>query len=112
LYFVKAEPLIGDQQYDEWERELKELVTARPHLECAAAYSLIGPTRTVGTSHAEDYPRTIQQLAESLLAYAKQKGSNETVALPARKNQSGARGKGEERREPSSGIGKRSDEYG
>jgi len=29
------------------------------------------PSVSVSTSHAEDYPRTIQQLAESLLAYAK-----------------------------------------
>jgi len=74
LYWVKAEPLVGDQQYDAWERELRELVTARPDLECDAAYSLMCPTRTVGSSNVEDYPRTIEQLAESLLAYAKQKG--------------------------------------
>lgn len=67
LYYVKAAPLISDLVYDLLEGNLKQLIVKHPLLEDKAAYSLMCPTKTVGSDNLEDYPREIEQLAESLL---------------------------------------------
>lgn len=67
LYCVKAEPIISDESYDVFERKLKTLVETNPQLEGLATFASDCPTRNIGSSVAEDYPRRIEQLAESLL---------------------------------------------
>jgi hypothetical protein len=73
LYYVKAEPLISDAQYDVMERELKALVAAHPEIERDVEYTAMCPSRVVGSSNLDDYPREIEQIAESLLAASKPK---------------------------------------
>lgn len=71
LYYVKAEPILSDFDYDMIERKLKRLVAAYPELAGRADYAMDCPVTNVGSSNAEDYPRRIEQIAESLLAYKK-----------------------------------------
>jgi NAD-dependent DNA ligase len=71
LYYVKSESLISDFQYDTIERKLRALVAQHPALAGKADYALGCPVSNVGSSNADDYPRRIEQLAESLLAYHK-----------------------------------------
>jgi len=72
LYYVKSEAIISDQAYDVHERKLKKLVADNPTLEYEADNFSYCPTRIVGSSLADDYPRRIEQLAESLLKYHKE----------------------------------------
>lgn len=69
LYYVKDNPLVSDAQYDVFERKLKALVESNPKLARMAAYAGICPLTRPGSSLADDYPRRIEQLAESLLEY-------------------------------------------
>ena len=79
LYYVKSSPLISDQAYDIFERKLKALVTQHPQLAFEADNQSYCPTNTVGSDNPEDYPRRIEQLAESLLAH---KGDYGKGAVP------------------------------
>lgn len=76
LYYVKSEPLIDDYKYDMLERELRSLVEAHPALSHIAPFDSMCPARIVGSSNREDYPRAIEQLAESLLSYARKNTGN------------------------------------
>jgi len=71
LYYVKAESIVSDFNYDMMERKLKALISEHPALAHKADHSSFCPTENVGSSSADDYPRSIEQLAESLLAYHK-----------------------------------------
>ena len=86
LYYVKSDPLISDQQYDVFERKLKALVTQHPSLAFEAENQAFCPINNVGSDNPEDYPRRIEQLAESLLThkgdYGKSTVSNMSV-LPS-----------------------------
>lgn len=72
MYYVKAETLISDQEYDRLERDLRKLVTEFPEEAIKAAFSLMCPVTSVGSSSADDYPRLIEQIAESLLKFDKE----------------------------------------
>ena len=76
-YYVKSSPLISDQQYDIFERKLKALVTQHPQLAFEADNQSYCPTQSVGSDNPDDYPRRIEQLAESLL---ENNGKTRTVA--------------------------------
>lgn len=78
-YYVRCAPLISDAQYDVFERKLKQLVINNPHLAFEADNQAYCPTQSVGSDNPEDYPRRIEQLAESLLAH---KGDYDKAALP------------------------------
>jgi NAD-dependent DNA ligase len=69
LYYVRGQAIIADTRYDEFESELRELVTFYPALADAAPYSDECPSKTVGSSMCGDYPRGLQHVAESLLVY-------------------------------------------
>jgi len=69
LYYVKAATLVTDYQYDMMERKLKGLIESHPILALKADYSAHCPTQCPGSSNLEDYPRRLEQLAESLLEY-------------------------------------------
>lgn len=68
LYYCRDESIINDFEYDARELELKQLVAEHPALDAACDYSAECPSRTVGTSIADDYPLAVQELAERLLA--------------------------------------------
>jgi hypothetical protein len=70
LYYVKDSPIIADLAYDTLERKLKTLVEGFPELAAKAAFGEICPVTHPGSSFPEDYPRRVEQLAESLLAYS------------------------------------------
>jgi NAD-dependent DNA ligase len=69
LYYVKSESIISDLAYDTFERKLKQLVTDNPTLEYEADNFSYCPTKNVGSDNPEDYPRRVEQLAESLLTH-------------------------------------------
>jgi DNA ligase (NAD+) len=69
LYYVLNTPLIDDQQYDAFERELRTLVEQFPHIAELVKYADDCPTKTVGSSMIGDYPRDLQMVAESLHVY-------------------------------------------
>jgi hypothetical protein len=69
LYYVRCEPLIDDFTYDMMERELKALVVENPEIAAAVRYAADCPTQTVGTSNLWGYPREVQYLGDSLLAF-------------------------------------------
>lgn len=71
LYYVKSDPIVSDFNYDMMERKLKDLVAQYPALAFRADHASYCPAENVGSSNADDYPRRIEQLAESLLAYHK-----------------------------------------
>jgi NAD-dependent DNA ligase len=75
LYYVRSESLVTDAVYDAWENELKRLVAAHPDIANAQPYASMCPSRTVGSSIQDDYPRAVEQLAESLLKHVR-KSSN------------------------------------
>jgi NAD-dependent DNA ligase len=72
LYYVLGETLITDAKYDQFERDLKALVARHPELERKVCWDFLCPSRNVGSSNPEDYPRQIEQIALSLLAYQKE----------------------------------------
>jgi NAD-dependent DNA ligase len=74
LYYVKAEPIASDFAYDMMERKLKAIIADYPALAHKADHASFCPTENVGSSNADDYPRSIEQLAESLLAYHRKGG--------------------------------------
>jgi NAD-dependent DNA ligase len=82
LYYVKASPLVDDLTYDAHERKLKELVTQYPQLAFEADNQSYCPTNTVGSDNPEDYPRRIEQLAESLLKYKGDYGKPDAPDVP------------------------------
>lgn len=69
IYYVLGESLITDFQYDTWERELRELVTLHPEIATQAVYDDDCPTKVVGSSNLWDYPRELQYLGDSLIAF-------------------------------------------
>ncbi len=71
LYYVKCEPLIDDFAYDLLERDLRTLVEENAELAASLLYADDCPTKSVGSSNLSGYPREMQCVAESLLAYAK-----------------------------------------
>lgn len=71
LYYVKNEPIISDYQYDMMERELKALCEKYPEVSMEVENYTFCPSHTVGAEDPENYPRHIEQLAESLLAHTK-----------------------------------------
>jgi len=77
LYYVLDDPLISDAAYDRFERTLKALVEANPQTASRAPLAGICPLSRPGSSIAEDYPRRIEILAESLRAFARRKGTEE-----------------------------------
>jgi NAD-dependent DNA ligase len=74
LYYVKSESIVSDFTYDMQERKLRELIAHYPALAHRADHASFCPTENVGSSNADDYPRSIEQLAESLLTYHKKGG--------------------------------------
>lgn len=66
LYYVWAESIVSDFEYDKRERELKQLVEANPAVAAQAPYADICPSVTVGSSDIGDYPVTIEALAGRL----------------------------------------------
>lgn len=68
LYYVLSQPIIDDQKYDMFERELRELVEKHPEIERKVEYDSMCPSRNVGSSNREDYPRDIEMAAISVLA--------------------------------------------
>jgi NAD-dependent DNA ligase len=79
-YYVLAAPLISDVAYDNLEADLKRLVTLYPEQEHKAAYSLMCPTRTVGSSNLDDYPRAVEDLALSLVKHGEGGKSGEALS--------------------------------
>ena len=69
LYYVRCESLIDDFTYDMMERELKALVAENAQLAETLKYADDCPTKTVGTSNIWDYPKELQHLGDSLLAF-------------------------------------------
>lgn len=69
VYYVRGESLITDFQYDMWERELRELVTKYPEVATRALYDDDCPTKVVGSSNLWDYPRELQYVGDSLIAF-------------------------------------------
>lgn len=86
LYYVLNESLVTDQQYDMWERELRELVTKHPEASKRDPLEPFCPANTVGSSNLDDYPRVIDQLAESLLGYNSVFVAHERVISSAESN--------------------------
>lgn len=68
-YYVLAAPLITDLAYDNMEADLKRLVTLHPALASKAKFDFDCPTKSVGSSNADDYLREIEDLALSLAKY-------------------------------------------
>ena len=81
-YYVRCAPLISDAQYDVFERKLKQLVINNPQLAFEADNQAYCPTQSVGSDNPEDYPRRIEQLAESLLTYKGDHGKATVPELP------------------------------
>jgi NAD-dependent DNA ligase len=71
LYYVKADAIVSDFVYDMQERKLRGLIAQYPALAFRADHASYCPTESVGSSNADNYPRRIEQLAESLLQYHK-----------------------------------------
>lgn len=69
VYYVCGESLVTDLQYDTWERELKELVATNPAIAESASYSDDCPAKQVGSSNLWDYPRELQHVGDSLIAF-------------------------------------------
>lgn len=69
IYYVLSESLIDDLTYDTWERELRSLVQANPAIAESAKYAEDCPTKCVGSSNLWDYPREVQHLGNSLVAF-------------------------------------------
>jgi NAD-dependent DNA ligase len=69
LYYYRNDPQVSDQQYDAFERELKQLVAQYPDIAAQVEYDDMCPSRCVGSSNLWDYPRELQMVAESLRVY-------------------------------------------
>lgn len=52
------------------ERDLKQLVQNHPNIATEVEFDTFCPSRSVGSSNIDDYPRAIEDVARSLLAYA------------------------------------------
>lgn len=69
-YYVLGASLVADAVYDGWERELRDLVDRFPEIANQVEWHYMCPSKHVGSSLADDYPRSIEQLAVSLVEYA------------------------------------------
>lgn len=69
LYYYKNESLVTDAFYDNLERELRALVSQYPRVAATAKYDEDCPTRAVGSSILDTYPKAIQMLGDSLAIY-------------------------------------------
>ena len=69
IYYVLSTSLITDLQYDMWDRELTSLVAQYPEAAATAAYADDCPSKCVGSSNLWDYPRELQYLGDSLVAF-------------------------------------------
>jgi len=69
LYYVANDPQVTDQQYDLFERELRQLVAQNPDIAATVPYDDECPSKCVGSSNLWDYPRELQMVAESLRVY-------------------------------------------
>lgn len=72
LYYVLTETLIDDFMYDMLERDLRVLVEENTELSETLPYAEECPSKHPGSSNLWDYPRELQYLAESLLAWTKE----------------------------------------
>lgn len=69
LYYFQCKPVVSDVDYDLHEKELLRLVEQNEHLASIARYADECPTKNVGSSLLENYPKEIQILAESLASF-------------------------------------------
>jgi hypothetical protein len=81
LYYVLNQTLVPDQEYDRFERELRSLVANHPEIAAQVENHIFCPSRTVGSSLEENYPRNIGDRAISLLTYAPRFYSNSSQGL-------------------------------
>ena len=82
LYYVKHDPLIGDYEYDMFEKKLKKLVEENPRLAFEAENQAFCPVSNVGSDNPDDYPRRIEQLAEDLLVHKGDHGKATVSDVP------------------------------
>lgn len=82
LYYVKHDPLIGDFEYDMLEKKLKKMVEENPRLAFEADNQAFCPVTNVGSDNPDDYPRRVEQLAESLLEHRGEHGKAAIPELP------------------------------
>ena len=69
LYYVLCSPLIDDPAYDLLERELVAMCQQYPEIAAATPLADDCPTKRVGSSNMEDYPKELQCVAYSLIEY-------------------------------------------
>lgn len=62
-YYCFDHPMVSDQTYDKWERELKELIKT----EDDELYQEYCPTKCVGSTDKADYPLELLRIAEWLV---------------------------------------------
>ena len=68
-YYVLASPLVSDAEYDRMEADLIRLLAAEPALHKELLYPDMCASTHIGSSNPEDYPRHVEMIAKSLLAY-------------------------------------------
>jgi hypothetical protein len=67
LYYCYSTSVIPDHKYDQWEKQLRELVAAYPELAGQLPYASICPAKYPGSSVIYDYPDELIWDAEILL---------------------------------------------
>lgn len=87
-YYVRSESLIDDLQYDIMERELRLLVEQDAELADTLPYADDCPTKTVGSSNLWDYPRELQHIGDSLIAWVKEHPAGYTPPVEEEESQS------------------------